>query len=51
MTNPTQLKQIKSKWYYIFWSIATASVVIGQLYVGTSYRYMADFIKQVFLNG
>lgn len=51
MTNPTQLKQIKSKWYYIFWSIATASVVIGQLYVGTNYRYLADCLKEVLLNG
>jgi len=33
--------QVKSKWYYIFWSIATFSVVMGQLYVGTGYRIMA----------
>jgi|TARA_Y100000033_G_scaffold46913_1_gene51940 hypothetical protein len=32
--------QVKSRWYYIFWGTATVSVVLGQLYVGTGYRYM-----------
>ena len=41
--------QVKSKWYYIFWGIATVSVVMGQLYVGTGYRMMADsFNKLIF---
>ena len=26
--------QVKSKWYYIFWGVATVSVVAGQIYVG-----------------
>ena len=34
--------QIKSSWYYIFWGIATVSVVAGQVYVGNGYRDMAD---------
>ena len=34
--------QIKSSWYYIFWGIATVSVVAGQVYVGSGYREMAD---------
>ena len=34
--------QIKSKWYYIFWGIATVSVVAGQIYVGLGYREMAQ---------
>ena len=34
--------QIKSSWYYIFWGIATVSVVAGQWYVGSGYREMAD---------
>lgn len=34
-------KQIKSSWYYVFWAIATASVCIGQYYVGSGYREMA----------
>jgi hypothetical protein len=38
-----QLKaQVKSKFYYYFWGIATVSVVLGQLYVGTGYRLMAN---------
>jgi hypothetical protein len=38
--------QIKSKWYYIFWGIATVSVVAGQIYVGLGYREMATaFLK------
>ena len=36
--------QVKSRWYYIFWGIATVSVVSGQIYVGSWYRYMADSI-------
>ena len=34
--------QIKSSWYYVFWGIATVSVVAGQVYVGSGYREMAD---------
>ncbi len=45
MTLPTQPKQIKSKWYYIFWSSATLSVVLGQIYVANSYRHLADILK------
>lgn len=33
--------QVKSRWYYWFWGLATASVLLGQLYVGTGYRLMA----------
>jgi len=38
----TKKCQVKSKFYYIFWGIATASVLLGQLYVGTGYRVMAE---------
>ena len=38
--------QIKARWYYIFWSIMAASVVAGQIYVGTGYREMSETIKQ-----
>ena len=42
----SQLKhQVKSNRYYIFWAIATISVVIGQIYVGTGYRQMSQEIK------
>ena len=37
--------QIKSRWYYIFWGVATASVVAGQIYVGTGYRQMANTVE------
>ena len=36
--------QVKSRFYYIFWGTATVSVVLGQLYVGTGYRVMADSV-------
>ncbi len=34
--------QVKSRWYYIFWGLATTFVVWGQIYVGSGYRIMAD---------
>ena len=34
--------QVKSRWYYIFWGLATIFVVWGQIYVGTGYRIMAN---------
>lgn len=43
--------QVKSKFYYIFWGIATVSVLAGQLYVGSGYRVlhysMEDLIEKV----
>ena len=45
MTTPHQPKQIKSKWYYIFWSAATVSVVIGQIYVASSYKELAEMLQ------
>ena len=38
--------QIKSSWYYIFWGIMSASVVAGQIYVGTGYREMSESIRK-----
>ncbi len=40
--------QVKSKFYYIFWGIATVSVVLGQLYVGSGYRIMAAAMLRIF---
>ena len=34
--------QVKSRWYYIFWGLATITVLWGQIYVGTGYRFMAN---------
>jgi|TARA_B100002019_G_scaffold84830_1_gene73358 hypothetical protein len=39
--------QVKSRWYYVFWGIATISVVAGQAYVGTGYRVMAESINSL----
>ena len=43
-----QRAQVKSKFYYIFWGIATASVVLGQLYVGSGYRGFARSLNRIF---
>ena len=43
-----QRAQVKSKFYYIFWGIATASVVLGQLYVGSGYRMFARSFNRIF---
>jgi hypothetical protein len=39
--------QIKSGYYYIFWGLATASVLAGQVYVGSGYRQMSESIEEV----
>ena len=43
-----QKAQVKSKFYYIFWGVATASVVLGQLYVGAGYRAYAGALLRIF---
>ena len=45
MTTQGIIKQIKSYWYYIFWSIATLAVVSGQIYVGLGYRDLVNALK------
>ena len=44
MTNSPP-KQLKQRYYYIFWSIATLAVVCGQVYVATSYKSLAEALK------
>lgn len=39
--------QVKSKFYYIFWGIATIAVVAGQLYVGTGYRVLHNDMREL----
>ena len=39
--------QVKSRFYYIFWGIATLAVVTGQLYVGTGYRIMTEGVNRL----
>ena len=40
--------QVKSRFYYLFWGIATFSVVAGQVYVGTGYRSFANSLNRLF---
>jgi len=46
MTAP---KQFKQRYYYIFWSIATISVVIGQVYIASSYKDLASALREVLI--
>ena len=39
--------QVKSRFYYIFWGSATLAVFVGQLYVGSGFRKMAETIQRV----
>ena len=50
MTTQTEKRrhQVKSRFYYIFWGIATFSVVAGQLYVGSGYRIFANSLLRIF---
>jgi len=41
------LAQMKSSHYYIFWGICTVGVILGQLYVGTGYRVMAESVNKL----
>ena len=43
-----QRNQVKSRFYYSFWGIATVSVVLGQLYVGSGYRIFAQSLMRIF---
>tara|TARA_B100001250_G_C19595926_1_gene698426 strand:+ start:449 stop:640 length:192 start_codon:yes stop_codon:yes gene_type:complete len=45
--NKKQRHQVKSRFYYIFWGLATVSVFVGQLYVGTGYRKMGKAVDRV----
>ena len=48
ITKEKQKAQVKSKFYYIFWGVATFSVVAGQLYVGSGYRMFARSLNRIF---
>ena len=48
ITKEKQRNQVKSKFYYIFWGVATFSVVAGQLYVGSGYRMYAGALMRIF---
>ena len=40
--------QVKSRFYYLFWGVATVSVVLGQVYVGSGYRAYAGALLRIF---
>ena len=48
ITKEKQSNQVKSKFYYIFWGVATVSVVLGQIYVGSGYRGFARSLNRIF---
>ena len=48
ITKEKQRNQVKSKFYYIFWGIATVSVVLGQVYVGPGHRGFARSLTRIF---
>ena len=48
ITKEKQRAQVKSKFYYIFWGVATVSVVLGQVYVGSGYRMFARSLNRIF---
>ena len=39
--------QVKSRFYYLFWGIATFSVVAVQMYVGSGYRMFARSLNRI----
>ena len=43
-----QRAQVKSRFYYLFWGLATVSVLAGQLYVGSGYRMYAGALMRIF---
>jgi len=47
ITKEKQKAQVKSKFYYIFWGLATASVFAGQIYVGSGYRQMSRSFNRI----
>ena len=47
MTAP---KQHKQRYYYIFWSIATLAVVIGQISVVKTYNRLSDNLETIILD-
>ena len=48
ITKEKQRAQVKSKFYYIFWGVATATVLLGQIYVGSGYRVFANSLLRIF---
>ncbi len=43
-------KQLKQRYYYIFWSIATLAVVSGQIHVSNAYNRMSNSLEMVLIH-
>ena len=41
-------RQKKSRTYYYFWAVMTATVLFGQIYVGTGYRVLHQDMRELF---
>ena len=48
MTNSPP-KQLKQRYYYIFWSIATISVLIGQIAVVKTYNRLSNNLESIII--
>ena len=48
MTNKPP-KQLKQRYYYIFWSIATLTVLIGQISVIYSYNRLSSNLESIII--
>ena len=49
MSNQNLPKQIKQRYYYIFWSIATISVLIGQIAVVKTYNRLSNNLESIII--
>ena len=49
MTSTKPPKQLKQRYYYYFWSIATLAVVLGQVYVALSYRGLTQALYKTLI--
>ena len=43
-------RQLKQRYYYIFWSIATLAVISGQIHVANSYNRMSNNLEMVLIH-
>ncbi len=49
MTTPKPPKQLKQRYYYYFWSIATLAVVFGQISVVNTYNRLSDNLELILI--
>ena len=49
MSKKQATKQLKQRYYYIFWSIATITVLIGQISVIYSYNRLSSNLESIII--